>query len=367
VTPRRGAIDIRAVIMAGGSGTRFWPLSRKRRPKQFLPIVGSRSMLEETAERIRPLIPRARIYTVANAAQTKVISRLLPRIPKDNLIVEPRARNTAPSLLLATARVYRRNPRAVVAVLPSDHLIADAPAFLKTLQAAAAAALRTKALVTFGIPPTFPSTGYGYIHFRRDGARTIGGEAFHPVESFREKPDAATAAKFLRSGDYFWNSGMFVWRADAFADALARHAPALRIFWDHILESLGAGPAGKRRLAAVFDEVPSISVDYALMEKAEDVLVAKGDFGWSDVGAWSSLADIWPADGAGNAAKGEVAAVDSGGTICYNPGRLTALIGVRDLVIVNAGDALLVCRKDQDQRVREIIELLSKKGRAELI
>jgi mannose-1-phosphate guanylyltransferase len=367
VTVRRGALDLRAVIMAGGSGTRFWPLSRKRRPKQFLPIVGSRSMLEETAERIRPLIPRTKVYTIADAAQTRVIGRLLPRIPRENLIVEPRARNTAPSLLLATARVHRKNPRAVVAVLPSDHLIADAASFLKKLQAAAAAAFRTKALVTFGIPPTFPSTGYGYIHFRREGAKAIRGEAFHRVESFREKPDAAKAAEFILSGDYFWNSGMFVWRADAFAEALKNHAPELRVFWDRILDALRAGRAGAKRLSAVFDEIPSISIDYALMEKAEDVLVTKGDFGWSDVGAWSSLAEIWDADTAGNAGKGEIAALDSQGTVCYNPGRLTALIGARDLVIVNAGDALLVCRKDQDQRVREIIEILGKMGRSDLV
>ena len=364
---RRRSPDVRAVIMAGGSGTRFWPLSRKRRPKQFLPIVSSRTMLEETAARIRPLVPPAKVFTVADAAQTRLIGRILPRIPKGNLLVEPRARNTAPSLLLATARVYLENARAGVAVLPSDHLITDNAGFLRKLGAAAAAADRTGSLVTFGVPPAFPSTGYGYIHFHKDGPKRFGGEAFHAVESFREKPDLETAVEFLRSGDYLWNSGMFVWRADAFADALKRHAPEFYGFWTRILEALRAGRGGRRSLAAIFDEVPSISIDYALMEKADGVLVTKGDFGWSDVGAWSSLSGIWDTDEAGNAGKGESIILDSEGTICYNPGRLTALVGIKDLVIVNTEDTLLVCRKDQDQRVKEIIEILGKLNRSDLI
>ena len=359
--------DLRAVIMAGGSGTRFWPLSRKKRPKQFLPIVGSRTMLEETVVRIRPLIPAKRVYTVANAVQSRTIGRLLPGLPKDNRIVEPRARNTAPSLLLATARIYLENPRAVVAVLPSDHLVADRAAFLRKLAAAASAAERTGALVTFGVPPSFPSTGYGYIHFRSGRARRFLGEAFHTVESFREKPDVKTAVRFLRSGDHYWNSGMFIWRADAFADALKRRAPGLRAYWDRILEALDAGRRGRERLAAIFDEIPSISIDYALMEKADGVLVTKGDFGWSDVGAWSSLSGIWKTDEKGNAGKGESVILDSEGTICYNPGRLTALVGVKDLVIVNTADTLLVCRKDQDQRVKEIIGILGRMRRADLV
>jgi len=364
---RRRSPDVRAVIMAGGSGTRFWPLSRKRRPKQFLPIVSSRTMLEETAARIKPLVPPAKIFTVANAAQTRLIGRILPRLPKDNLIVEPRARNTAPSLLLATARVYLESAEAVVAVLPSDHLITDNVKFLRKLEAAAAAAHRTESLVTFGVPPAFPSTGYGYIHFHKDASKRFGGEEFHEVESFREKPDVETAVEFLRSGDYFWNSGMFVWRADAFAEALKRHAPELHGFWVRILEALRSPRGGRKRLAAIFDEIPSISIDYALMEKADGVLVTRGDFGWSDVGAWSSLSEIWDTDEAGNAGKGESVFLDSEGTICYNPGKLTALVGVKDLVIVNTEDTLLVCRKDQDQRVKEIIEILGKMGRLDLI
>ena len=364
---RRRSPDLKAVIMAGGSGTRFWPLSRKRRPKQFLPIVGSRTMLEETVVRVCPLIPAAKTFTIANAAQTRTIGRLLPRLPKDNLIIEPRARNTAPSLLLATARIYLENPKAVIAVLPSDHLISDNAAFLKKLAAAAEAADRTGNLVTFGVPPTFPSTGYGYIHFHREGAKRFLGKIFHEVESFREKPDAATAVGFLRSGDYYWNSGMFLWRADAFADAVKSHAPELHVFWARILDALGSGRLERKRLAAIFDEIPSVSIDYGLMEKADRVLVTKGDFGWSDVGAWSSLSGLWATDEKGNAARGESVVLDSEGTVCYNPGKLTALVGIKDVVIVNTEDTLLVCRKDQDQRVKEIIEILGRMRRTDLL
>jgi mannose-1-phosphate guanylyltransferase len=361
------SLDLRAVIMAGGSGTRFWPLSRKRAPKQFLPIVSSRTMLEETAARIKPLVPSRKLYTVANAAQTRTIGRLLPRLPRTNLLVEPRARNTAPSLLLATARVYLSNPRAVVAVLPSDHLITNVPRFLAKIGAAADAANRSGALITFGIPPAFPSTGFGYIHFQKEDPRRYRGQRFHEVESFREKPGLETAVGFLRSGDYLWNSGMFVWRADVFADALRGHAPEFHVFWTRMLEALASGRAAGPKLAAIFEEIPSISIDYALMEKAASVLVTEGDFGWSDVGAWSSLAGIWPADDAGNAVKGESVVLDSRGTVCYNPGRLTALVGIDDLVIVNTPDTLLICRKDQDQRVKEIIDILAKMGRTDLL
>ena len=358
--------DLRAVILAGGSGTRFWPLSRRRRPKQFLPIAGERTMLEETAGRLRPLVPARKIYTIANAAQSRVIARLLPALPAKNRIIEPRGRNTAPSLLLATARIHAENPRAVVAALPSDHVIADGKAFRAKLAAAAAAAA-AGSLVTFGVRPSFPSTGFGYIHYRGTPSRRFRGERFHEVASFREKPDFETAVGFLRSGDYLWNSGMFVWRADAFGDALRRHAPEFHVFWLRLLEAMPHGRPVRAKLAAVFQDIPAISIDYALMEKADNVLVADGDFGWSDVGAWSALAGVWKADDRGNAVKGESVVLDSEGTVCYNPGRLTALVGVKDLVIVNTADTLLVCRKDQDQRVREILDILAKTGRADVL
>jgi mannose-1-phosphate guanylyltransferase len=352
--------DLYAVIMAGGAGTRFWPLSRRRTPKQFLPITSERTMVEETFRRVVPLIPGRRIYTVANAVQSRAIRRLLPRLPANNVIVEPQGKNTAPSLILATAHIYLKNPEAVVAVLPSDHHITRPEAFLRKLAAAAEAASREESLITFGVRPAFPSTGYGYIHSEKAGAKMFRGEPFFRVLEFKEKPTLEKAEEFLMSGDYAWNSGMFIWRASVFARKLERHAPDFFSFWTRTLAALkGRSRAG---LVKVFGDIPALSIDYALMEKSDGTLVCEGDFGWSDVGAWSALADIWSKDGAGNAIKGESVIIDAEGNICSNPGKLTALLGVRDLIVIETQDALLVCRKDRDQDVKKILDRLANSG-----
>jgi len=361
---KRGT-ELYAVILAGGVGTRFWPLSRRTRPKQFLPITSERTMLEETVARLRPLVPEGRILTVANADQSRAIRRLAPSIPRENVLVEPRGKNTAPSLLLATASVHLRNPEGVVAVLPSDHRIAKPDVFRRKLRAAAETAALEESLVTFGIRPTFPSTGYGYIHFTRRKRKARRGEAFFSVLDFREKPDLETAGEFLNSGDYAWNSGMFVWRASVFARKLERHAPDFFPFWTRTVAALKK--RSRAELAGIFEDIPALSIDYALMEKAEGTLVAEGDFGWSDVGAWSSLAGIWPRDGSRNAVKGDAVVLEAGGNICYNPKKLTALVGVRDLVVVETKDALLVCRKDRDQDVRKILGLLERSGKKKFL
>lgn len=354
-------IRIRAVIMAGGSGTRFWPLSRKSRPKQFLPIVGRKTMLEETVDRLSPLIPWRDVYAVANLEQTKTIRAVLPAWPRENLLVEPLGKNTAPSLILATAKIYLQDPRAVVAALPADHLIRDPALFRKKLRAGAAAASRGETIVTLGIPPSHPATGYGYICFDKERTRKVSGESFFAVREFKEKPNARLARLFLKKGNYYWNSGMFLWRADVFARVLEKYAPSLYPFWGKILEALRRG--NKQAIATTFRQMPSISIDYALMEKAEGVLVCEGNFGWSDVGAWSSLAQVWNQDEMGNASKGEYIALEAQNCLIYNPESLTALVGVKDLIIVNTEDGLLICPKSQDQKVREIIEVIKKTAR----
>lgn len=350
-----------AVIMAGGSGTRFWPLSRKSRPKQFLPIATQKTMIEETVERLRPLLPPEAIYTISDRAQAAAIRRLIPGLPAENVLVEPVARNTAASLILATARIYLRNRRAVVLALPADHLITKPDVFLKKLRAAAAAAVQNDVIVTFGIPPTYPSTGFGYIHFSGRNCRRIGKESFYPVLRFKEKPGVEKAKKYLRQGRHSWNSGMFIWRADVFAQKLEQFAPDFFPYWKRILGGLKKNDVAG--IAAIFREIPATSIDYALMEKAEGVLMAEGDFGWSDVGSWVSLADIWPKDGSGNALRGEGLFIDSRDCLVYSPHRLTAVVGLRDVIIVDTKDALLVCAKKSDQRVKDVIELLKKKGK----
>jgi mannose-1-phosphate guanylyltransferase len=350
--------DVRAVILAGGRGTRFWPVGRAAMPKQFLRIIGRDPMLVETVRRIRPLVPSRRVTLVADAASTRLARKLLPRLPAANFLVEPAARNTAPALMLATARVWLENPEAVVAVLPADHLIRDEARFLRALRAGVEAAARERAFVTFGIPPAYPATGYGYIRHDRESGRKIGGAVFYRVQGFKEKPNLTQADEYLASGDCAWNSGMFLWRADVFAEKLEVFAPELLPAWIGIVGALRAG--NRRKLQASFALVPALSVDYALMEKVEGVLMADGDFGWSDVGAWSTLFDIWPRDANGNACRGDVLALGAKNCLVWNPGRLTALIGVRDIIVVEAGDALLVCDAALDQRVKEIVDTLKK-------
>ncbi len=353
-------MNISAVVIAGGVGSRFWPLSRKEKPKQFLPIISDKTMIEETIQRISPKISSSDIYTIANSEQTRTLAGLLPKIPQENLLVEPEGKNTAPCLLLATAHIYLKNPESVITVLPADHLIKDPASFLKKLEAASEAADKSSCLITFGIPPSHPSTGYGYIQFSKKNLLFFQEEEFFKVKEFKEKPDHDTAVSFIKSGTYFWNSGMFIWKARTFASNLKKYAPDMYFYWENMLDALQNDD--KNRLKEIFREIPSISIDYALMEKSRDVLMSKGDFGWSDVGSWSSLCEIWEKDPDNNALRGENITIDTKNCLVHNPGKITALIGLRDLMIVNTEDALLICRKDMDQKVKQVVNSLKKKG-----
>ncbi len=358
-------MDIRAIIMAGGVGTRFWPLSRKKTPKQFLPIISDKTMIEETIQRLSPLLSPDQIYTVADPGQTRAIRSLSPLLPEENLLVEPQGKNTAPSLMLATAVIFLQNPEAAVVALPADHLITDQERFLQKLEASAHAALDGDHIVTFGIPPHYPATGYGYIQFKEDTESEIQGETFFAVERFKEKPSYEKAKEFLDEGNFFWNSGMFLWQAKTFAQKLERYAPELFPYWEMMIEAIRE--RNEAIMTAAYEQIPSISIDYALMEKVQPVWMCRGDFGWSDVGAWSSLAEIWEKDSYGNAVRGDSLVLDSEGCLLFNPKRMTALVGVKDLLIVDTDDALLICRKDLDQKVKDIVEFLKKKGREEYI
>lgn len=353
-------MDLRVVIMAGGVGTRFWPLSRATRPKQFLSIISDRTMLEETIDRLLPLVPSNHIYTIADEEKTEFIKRIIPNHPQENLLLEPQGKNTAPSLILATAWIYNQNPNAIIAALPADHVINDPSLFIQKLEAGSHVASTEECLVTFGIPPTFPATGYGYIQFSRERPLHIQDEPFYAVQKFKEKPDYEHAKTFLEEGNYFWNSGMFLWQANVFAKKLEDHAPSFFPFWKRIVEAILN--LDQTQIASIFNEMPSISIDYALMEQAKGVLMCEGNFGWSDVGSWSALEDIWAKDHEGNALKGEGIIIDSKNCLLHNPRKLTALIGVKDLIVVDTEDALLVCHKSQDQKVREVVEKLKNKN-----
>lgn len=358
-------MNLCALIMAGGIGTRFWPLSRKKKPKQFLPIISERTMIEETVNRILPKIPFSRIYTIADSQQTQTIKSFFPDIPEENFLIEPQGKNTAPCLLLASAVIHRQNPDAVMAVLPADHFIQDRPQFLKKIEAAAAAAEQSQTLLTIGIPPTYPATGYGYIKFSPNKSCRFLEEDFFPVNEFKEKPNHELAKTFLQSGDYFWNSGMFIWPTRVFEEKIEQFAPVLFSHWKDLLEAVSR--KDEKKIAKIYSYLPATSIDYALMEKAKGVLMGVGKFGWSDVGAWSSLFPFWPKDESNNVSRGKNILLNAENCLVYNPQKLTVLIGVKDLIVVDTEDALLICHKDQDQKVKDIVKKIKEEKKNEYL
>lgn len=338
-----------AVIMAGGSGTRFWPHSRRRKPKQFLAIVGRHSLLQDTARRLRGVVPMRRLLVVAPRELARLVRQQLPRLPAENLLIEPTPRGTAPCLVLAAEWIGRRDPLGAMAVFPADHAISDAERFRADVEEAFAVAERDAALVTFGIRPTHPETGYGYIEI---GAPLRRGTPASWVRRFIEKPDLARARRFVRTGRHLWNSGMFVWRVDALRAAVERHAPPLAKLW----ATLEGG--AKAATARAFSRVPVVSIDVAVMERAERVAVIAARFDWSDVGSWAALAERWGVDGDGNTRRGDAVLIDCRDTLVYGATRLVAVVGTRELVVVDSPDAVLVCPRERAQDVRRIVDAL---------
>jgi mannose-1-phosphate guanylyltransferase len=337
--------------MAGGTGTRFWPRSRRRMPKQLLRVTGRRTLLQATADRLRGLVPASQILIVTHREHAAEVRRQLPGIRHANVLSEPMGRNTAPCLALAALEIARRAPAATFVCVPADHTIADPRAFHATLLEAFAWAHRESCAVTIGIRPLTPETGYGYV---RLGPR-LGGRA-RWVRAFVEKPSRARAARFVASGEYLWNSGMFVWRADTVLALLDRHLPQMMA----TLRAVAATPRRRLQaaLARAYARLTPVSIDYGIMEKASHVLVVGGDFGWSDVGSWAALADI----GVDASQQAPVVAVDASRYVVINPERLVALVGVDDLIVVDAPDALLICRRDRAQDVRRVVDELERRG-----
>jgi mannose-1-phosphate guanylyltransferase len=359
--------SVYAVIMAGGGGTRFWPWSREKRPKQVLPILSARSMIWETVERIRPFVPREKIYIVTARSQVAGLRREIPQIPEENLLAEPVGRNTAPCLCLAAIHVRRKDPRGVMVVLSADHYIGNHRGFLQTLRAAVDFARKQDYLVTLGVVPTGPETGYGYIEKGRPLAKTRG-LSFLQAKSFREKPSLPKARAYLRTGKYLWNSGMFIWRADVFWEAVQRHLPGLFAEMRHLEKTLGTGRE-KKALEAAYACCPAISVDYGIMEKAKNVALIEGQFSWNDVGSWAALGNIFAPDKNGNAlifrpraGQGRSLLLDSSGCLVRSEEKLIALIGMKNTVVVEAGNAFLVCPRDRSQDVRRVLEELKVRG-----
>ncbi len=340
------------VIMAGGSGTRFWPLSRKSRPKQFLALATKRTMIEETLARLANVAPPKDCFVVCGALHAAPVRKLLKKLPKQNVVVEPEARNTAPAIALATAHVHARDPQGIVAVLPSDQHVADVPGFERALAEAVKVA-QDGYIVTLGIKPTRPETGYGYIRVGEPLA-----SAGRKVGAFVEKPNLETAQQYLVSGEYLWNAGIFVFRADVMLRAFETLMPELAQALGEISAALG-GKKAAAVLARAGKKMPSTSIDYGVAEKAENIAVVPGDFGWSDVGSFAALPEVRAHDAAGNVTEGQGALViDSQGCVVVAQQRPLAVVGMKDVVVVDAGDAILVLPREKSQDVRKVVEAL---------
>ncbi|HHL40382.1 MAG TPA: mannose-1-phosphate guanylyltransferase/mannose-6-phosphate isomerase [Deltaproteobacteria bacterium] len=359
-TGRKGVkARLYGVILAGGVGTRFWPLSRRTTPKQLLGIVGRDSLLKATIKRLRPLVAPERTFVVTNAEQAWLIeTHLGADDTAPAFVIEPMGRNTAPAIGLAAMNLVKEDPEAVMAVLPADHMIKEAAAFRKALRAAAELAAEG-GLVTFGIVPTRPETGYGYIKARRGEEKVVGGITARPVERFVEKPDLKKARAYLRSGSYYWNSGIFVWKAARILEEMAEHLPSVYRGLERIRNGADA--------AREFRRMEDISIDYGILEKTRGIVVLEAPFTWSDLGSWSSLRDVMKTDKAGNIVRGRAVDIGSSGSIIIASERLVATIGLKDMVVVDTDDSTLVCPVERAQQVKDMVGLLKKKGMSEHI
>lgn len=339
--------DLYVLVLAGGSGERFWPLSRKNRPKQLLQLFGDKTLLEETVDRLDGFVPSANVLVLTNQEQEKAVRGLLPQLPSENIVAEPAKRDTAPAIALGAAWVAVRNPKATMVVLPSDQLIKDRAAFQADLRLAVAIANSAEALVTIGIKPTWACPGFGYIEL---GAPMPKGG--FEVARFREKPEPQTAMEFLKAGKFRWNAGMFIWSVPVLRDVLAQHAPELDQFINTVQQNGElAGP-----LADLFPHLPKTSIDFAIMEKAERVAVVDASFDWDDVGGWPALAKYLPQDTLGNASNVEFSGLNAGNNIVYSnqKGRI-ALLGVSDLLVVQTGDGLLICKREEAEKIKNLL------------
>ncbi len=350
---------LHAVIMAGGVGARFWPLSRRNKPKQLLDLTGEGTMLERTIKRLEGLVDSDHIWIVTNAEQAALIKELIPDFREDRFIIEPLGRNTAPAIGLAAVHLHKHDPEAVMIVLPADHRITNIEQFHYCLHSAVEVVHDSELLATIGIEPTRPETGYGYIQMDTSGIRVR--ENVYPVKTFAEKPNLATARLFLESGEFVWNSGMFVWRADSILRQIREHLPLWGVAFEQIEMAIGTAQE-KATTRKVFEAGKGISIDYGVMEKAPKVAVVRGTFDWNDVGSWDEVWRLMPHDDHGNAARGQVALANTHNTLVLGNKKLIAAVGVSNLIIVETDDAIMICPLDRSQEVKDLVDKLKANG-----
>jgi mannose-1-phosphate guanylyltransferase len=370
-------LQVHAVILAGGRGTRFWPRSRTRSPKQLLNIVGKSTMLQQTFERLRSLIPSQQIWTVTNSEQAAALTNQLPGPARKRVVTEPVGRNTAAAIALAALHVrHAAKGDALLAVLPADHYVAEPERYRQIVAAALDIAREPNRMVVLGIAPTRPETGFGYIE-RADSQYTTREFACFPVRRFTEKPQLGAAREYVASGNYFWNAGMFFWRASTFLDALKEFLPATYKAMDELSAHIGKRTYASR-LAKVYPKLENISVDYAILEKAASraagtstgsfpVFVIPADVGWSDIGSWAAVYELLAKRAGENILAGPGQTLDAEGNFLWSPDKFIAAVGIHDLVIVETSDALLVCPRERSQDVSKIVKLLEERKLKKLL
>lgn len=358
---------LHAVIMAGGSGTRFWPESRDARPKQLLPLVGRRTMLQATVDRLAGLVPRERVLIAANARLAPAIRGQLPDLAGESILGEPCKRDTAPCIGMAAFKLIRRDPQAIMVVTPSDHVIRPEAAFRATIAAAAELVAQSpERIVTFGVKPTYPAETFGYVE-RGAALAEIprpGESPLRPfaVKQFREKPKADVAREYLASGRFYWNSGIFVWRAQTILDALAKYQPEMHAHLARI-DAADGGPLYLDTLEREFSAIRGVSIDYAVMERASDIVVLEAPFEWDDVGSWQAMSRLQGTDADGNTVIGKHLGLNTQGCIVRGPGNhLIVTLGLKDTIVVHAGDATLVANKHDEESIRQVVKLLAERG-----
>lgn len=357
-----------AVIMAGGGGTRFWPLSRLARPKQLIPLTSEQLMINETIDHYQGVVSKEDTFIVTNSQQSDLMrTEVYPEVDRSHILIEPVGRNTAPCILYAALVLKKLHGDALMAVLPADHHIADLKEYKRILNLAYHTAETTDQIVTIGLWPTYPATGYGYIRF---SDRPVGGEGseVHRLQRFVEKPELLRAQEYIRSGHYLWNSGMFIWKTSVILKAFEEHMPELFHKMTAIYETLRT-PQEQAAINDLYPQLESVSIDYGIMEKVTEVNVIPAEFGWNDVGSWEALSAVFPMDEDNNVIKASnhLTLETENCVISSSSDRLIALMGVKDLIVVDTGDALMICHKDNAQEVKKFVDELKKSGRDEYV
>ena len=371
VKPKRKKMNNYAVIMAGGVGQRFWPKGTSKMPKQFIKIAHDKdSMIQQTFKRVERFINATKIYVVTNAAYKSLVRKQIPKIPEDNIICEPFGRNTAPCILLACIFLKQFNPKANVFVIPSDHVIDKLDEFESVVKCGLKFVEDNGGIVTLGITPTKPETGFGYIQYDNDNCFSIhieNGDGFginecvYKVKAFAEKPDIETAKAFLESGDFLWNSGMFIFRADTMIEEMERLMPDIFFQMNPLHHKLHDKDFDKH-LEHAYSQIKGISIDYGVMEKTDKVHIIRSNFGWSDVGSWDEIYNMRKKDASGNVKEGTTVVINSKNCLVINDQRISALVGVEDLLVIDTDNGLLICKRGESQNVKEVVDYLKRKG-----